>query len=344
MAVVFAVSGSALFFARPRENRRMQYDRVTDFSPTAAPAAVAIPPITLAAIFAADHSWVNRLPNDHKITVITTGDVIPARTVNWKMTQKNDFTYPFQITAGLLKSADLTLINLEAPLVKNCPVTTEGMTFCGDQKFVEGLNFAGIDVANLANNHSLNWGSDGLQQTVKLLDANGILATGYQNNHLIIHSFNHSVFGFLGFNLLDPFDENSLLQTVNDSSRKVDVLFVSLHWGTEYTHQPDEWQCTLAHRIIDEGAAMVVGNHPHWIQPLEVYNDKLIIYAHGNFVFDQEWSVETKTGFIARHTFYDNRLVDTEVLPIFISDYSQPEFVGGEAKEITLDWLHDISQ
>ena len=63
------------------------------------------------------------------ITIITTGDVIPARTVNWKMTQYNDFTYPFAKTADFLKNADLTIINLEAPLVPNCPITQEGMVF-----------------------------------------------------------------------------------------------------------------------------------------------------------------------------------------------------------------------
>ena len=314
---------------------------ISTMTPTAAP--IIIPPVSLDKIFIADHSWVNRLPPDKKLTVITTGDVIPARTVNFKMTQYHDFTHPFHKTAEMLKSADATLINLEAPLVKNCPVTAEGMIFCGDPRFIEGLEFAGVDIVNLANNHALNYGIEGAGQTVKLLTENGILATGYPSNNLVMKQFNNSYLGFLGFDLLSPFDENELLLTINQSSKKVDLLFVSLHWGTEYTHQPDPWQYALAHRIIDEGATMVVGNHPHWTQPLEVYKDKLIIYAHGNFIFDQEWSEETKTGFIARHTFYENRLVDTEIFPVYISDYNQPELLTGEKKEKILDRLTDIS-
>lgn len=296
------------------------------------------------------------IPQDQLITLIATGDVIPARSVNFKMTQYNDFTYPFQKTAGFLRSADVTLINLEAPLVDNCPLTNEGMVFCGNKHFVEGLQFAGIDVANLANNHSLNHGLDGLCQTVEVLDKNNISVSGlpedltcsdlplFNNSQLLIQQIKNSNIGFLGFNILNNPPINDLTDAIKNASASTDFLVVSFHWGAEYTHFPAPEIISLSHTAIDNGADLIIGNHPHWIQPIEVYKNKLIIYALGNFVFDQEWSRETKTGLVAKLTIYKNSLTTALFYPVFITDYSQPQFLEGKEKEEVLDNLKKISQ
>lgn len=335
----------------------------TTFSTSSTPSAyppssshLPLPNLTLDLIFNPDHSWIEQLPKDQIWTLITTGDVIPARSVNYKMTNYNDFTYPFAKTADFLQSADFTLINLESPLTQNCPVTNEGMIFCGNQKFVQGLKFSGIDAVNLANNHSFNWGIEGLEQTIDLLTQNQILTIGFPINHLAtrlqlpeqsdggqVKPSNNLTIGFLGWNLLEEFSETEILETVKQTKSQVDLLIVSLHWGAEYTTQPADWEITLAHQLIDQGADLIVGNHPHWIQPIEIYQGKLIIFAHGNFVFDQEWSQETKTGVVGRHTFLGKQLVDSQFFPIFISDYSQPDFLSGEQKQAVLDHLKTIS-
>lgn len=310
--------------------------------PTPAPP---ISPLTLDSIFSPDHSWTKQLPAEQTLTLITTGDVIPARTVNYKMTIYNDFTHPFLKTANLLRQADLTLINLEAPLIKNCPVTNEGMVFCGNQKFLEGLQSAGIDVANLANNHTFNWGAAGIQQTIDLLENNHILTCGFPLNHLTIKKHkNNIIIGFLGWNLLEEIDTHQILDTIKQAKTQVDLLIISAHWGAEYQTFPAPSTQDLAHKIIEAGADLIVGNHPHWIQPVEIYQNKIIFYAHGNFIFDQEWSPETKTGFVAQTTFYQKQIVDVQILPIFISDYNQPELVTGEAKEAILQQLKTVSK
>ena len=99
----------------------------------------------------------------------------------------------------------------------------------------------------------------------------------------------------------------------------------------------------MAHLAIDSGADLIIGNHAHWIQPLEIYKDKLIMYAHGNFIFDQMWSQETREGVVGKYTFYNKKLVDVEYSPIQIDDYGQPHFVEGEQKERMLKNLHKIS-
>jgi poly-gamma-glutamate capsule biosynthesis protein CapA/YwtB (metallophosphatase superfamily) len=316
-----------------------------------------LPSISLDSIFADNHNWINNFPQDQLITLITTGDVIPARSVNWKMTHYNDFTYPFAKTADFLKTADLTLINLEAPLVPNCPITNEGMIFCGSLRFVEGLNFAGVDVANLANNHAGNWGQEGLTQTVDLLTKNGILTTGF-DNQLTTKTVKGLKIGFLGFNLLDlprrspdlvgteagqPDKPDQLIESVRQAKTQVDFLVVSCHWGAEYQRLPAPETVGLAHQMIEAGADLIVGNHPHWFQPIEIYKDKFIIYAHGNFIFDQEWSQETKTGFITKISIYQRKIIDVQILPVFIKDYSQPFFLEGQDKEKVLEELKNIS-
>ncbi|EKD67007.1 MAG: hypothetical protein ACD_48C00640G0003, partial [uncultured bacterium] len=99
-------------------------------------------------------------------------------------------------------------------------------------------------------------------------------------------------------------------------------------WGEEYTATPSARQKELAHFIIDSGADLILGNHPHWIQPPEVYSGKYIMYAHGNTIFDQMWSEETKIGVIGKYTFSGMRLVDVEFIPTYIQDYGQPTLVN----------------
>jgi len=302
-----------------------------------------IPLLSLESIFSKNNYFVEKLPPEETITLITTGDIIPARTVNFKMAQYNNFPYPFEKTAEFLKTSNLTLINLEAPLIKNCPLTNTGMIFCGDKRFVEGLIYADIDIVNLANNHALNYGIEGVNQTINLLNKNKILFTGFPINELTVKKIKDNKLGFLGWNLLNDFSEIEVLDTIKKAKEKVDLLIVSLHWGAEYEYYPSPWQKDLAHKIINQGADLIVGNHAHRIQPIEIYKNKLIIYAHGNFIFDQEWSQETKTGFITKIVFYQSKIVGLEVLPVFISDFSQPAFLEGEKKEQVINKLKEIS-
>lgn len=283
-------------------------------------------------IFSADHSWVATLSAQKLRTVIATGDIIPARSVNYQVLQYKDFKWPYLKTAEALKNADITFINLEAPLLAKCPVTQEGMVFCGDERNVEGLDYAGVDIASLANNHAANYGSEGVQTTVKLLSDHSILTTGV--NGPAIKEIRGMKFAFLGYNDIggsqpgiSNADEEKIKQEIGEARKQSDVVIVTFHWGIEYQPQPNKRQQYLGHLAIDSGADLVIGNHPHWIQPIESYKDKLITYAHGNFVFDQMWSQKTREGVIGRYSFFDKQLVDVELLPIQIEDFGQPYFV-----------------
>jgi gamma-polyglutamate biosynthesis protein CapA len=312
-------------------------------SQQSSPSPLAVPNLSLEAIFSQHQDWLKSLPINQTITIITTGDVIPARSVNFKMIDYNNFNYPFENTAEFLQSADIAFINLEAPLIKNCPVTQTGMIFCGHQNFINGLKFSQIDVVNLANNHILNHGVNGAEQTISLLKKAHIKATGYPQGDLSIVKVKDFNIGFLGWNLLDQFNQKQIINIIKKASVKVDILLVSYHWGQEYVNNPADWQINLAHQSIEAGADLIVGNHPHWIQPLEIYQQKLIIYSHGNFIFDQEWSQATKTGILLKHTFYNKKLVDSQIVPIYIKDFSQPEILTGERQQQVLNQLQNLS-
>lgn len=221
-----------------------------------------------------------------------------GRTVNYKAVNAKNFNWPFEKTADVLKAADITFVNLEAPLVENCPVTNEGMIFCADTRHANGLAFAGVDLASMANNHAKNYGIEGINTTSNVLSKNSILTVG--TSGAVIKNVKGVNFAFLAY---------------NDVTQK-QVETATLH---------------------------AVGNHPHWIQPIEFYRKKPILYSQGNFVFDQMWSEKTRIGIVARFVFYNTTLIDIELFPIKIYNYGQPHFLVGDEKGMILAQLEKES-
>src|SRR5689334_12869644 len=141
------------------------------------------------------------VPNDPSRvrTLLVTGDVIPSRGVNFYATQRHDFLWPFRPTASYVADADITFIDLEAPLFTGCPVSAaSSFTFCGDPRFMGGLKLMGADVASMANNHATNYGAEGIRLTDQLLQKNKILSTGL--GPVAVINVRGIKFGFIAFN------------------------------------------------------------------------------------------------------------------------------------------------
>lgn len=299
------------------------------------PASPPTPPLaalTLSGIFGGLPSLA-RLDPRKLITLLATGDVIPARSVNYIMSDRGDFTYPFRRTYRYTRAADITLINLEAPLIDGCGLTNDGMTFCGDPQVTAGLRLAGVDVANLPNNHIGNYGLDAIHETERHLADAGIQWDGFGHN--VYKTIKGVSFAFLGFNAVgEQVDLVEMRREVRHARTKADVVVVSYHWGKEYSDVPltspgvaDQDPRMLAHATVDAGADLVIGNHPHWVQGVELYRGKYIAYAHGNFVFDQMFSMRTRHGVIGTYTFYGARLVAVRYRAVQIENWSQPHFL-----------------
>src|SRR5690349_3864793 len=142
-----------------------------------------------------------RVPNDpSKIrTLLVTGDVIPSRGVNFYATQRHDFLWPFRPTASFVKDADITFIDLEAPLFTGCPVSAaSSFTFCGNPAFIDGLKLMGAEVASLANTHITNYGAAAIRLTDAPLQKNGIKSAGLAPVAVI--DVRGIKFGFISFN------------------------------------------------------------------------------------------------------------------------------------------------
>lgn len=304
--------------------------------------------LSLENIYSQEKEWVKKLPKSRKRTLIATGDIIPARSVNYRTVSSDDFLWPYEKVAEVLKEADVTFANLEAPLTSDCQPTQEGMIFCGDRRNLEGLIFSGIDVISLANNHAGNFGLSGVVETRDLLRSKDILVTGM--NGPVYKDISGLKFAFLGYNEIGAKEEGiswaesgRIQREVVGAKSLADVIVVTFHWGIEYVAQPNSRQKELGHLAIDAGADLVIGNHPHWIQPVEVYKGKIITYAHGNFIFDQMWSQKTREGVVGRYTFLDKKIVDVEFLPIRIEDYGQPYFLEDSEKKNILDEMRQES-
>jgi poly-gamma-glutamate synthesis protein (capsule biosynthesis protein) len=311
---------------------------------TPRPTATASRGLTLASIFAARSPSLAGY-NRHKLrTLIATGDVIPARTVNYKMVTTGDFQYPFRPTAPYLRTGDITLINLESPLLASgCPVTDVGMSFCGDARAVRGLTLAGVDVACTANNHIGNYGNQGILETWQHLQDAGIKPCGYDRVAYV--NVRGLRFAFLAYNTIGArFDYATARKQIREARKHADVVVAEVHWGMEYTAMPtvapgiaDDDPVKVGRYLIDSGADLVIGNHPHHVQGVELYHGHLITYAHGNFVFDQMFNradcpgnynfvCSTEEGVVGTYTFYGKKLVSVRYRPVVIYNWWQPRW------------------
>lgn len=258
-------------------------------------------------------------------TIILTGDIMLGRSVMSVSLKKNDPTYPFRKVSEVLNKADVVFSNLENPIVENCPTTDTGFKFCALPVMVQGLTYAGIDIVNIANNHTGNYGVEGVEQTKKYLKEAGIGYVGAGS--LIIKEVNGTKFGFLGFDYVDNRPSEKDFQLVSDSKKKVDVLIVGVHWGVEYTVLPTQDQKQVAQNLVQAGADVISGHHPHWVQSIDKTDDSLVYYSLGNFVFDQMWSEETKKGLSVK-LIYSEGQIQEEKMPVYMKNWAQPEFVA----------------
>lgn len=271
---------------------------------------------------------LNNEVNNNQVSIVFAGDVMLGRSVMGASIDNNDPYYSFRNTADFLKNADITFANLENPIVKNCPRHVGGFKFCTTPEIADGLTFAGIDVVTLANNHTNNYGREGVEETKEYLTSKNINYVGQGN--LVIKEINETKFGFLGF---DYVTSQKTIETdmnlIKESDSKVDVLIVSPHWGTEYKNIASGFQRGVAQQMVENGADLIIGHHPHWVQNNEMVGDTLVYYSLGNFIFDQMWSEETKKGLLLKITFEGKDIIKTEEFKTYIPKIGQPVLQEG---------------
>lgn len=286
---------------------------------------------------------------DKETHLIFVGDVMLSRVIGQKMETKNDFTFPFLNVAEELEKYDIAFGNLETPISERGVNQGSIYSFRSNPKVIEGLLFAGFDIVSLANNHIWDWGPEALEDTIKHLEAAKILTVGAGRNEKeankpIIIKKNGTTFAFLAFTNLMPEgleakDDHPglshkniehIVNTIKNTKEKADIVIVSFHWGEEYMPNANDAQRALAHQMIEAGADLVIGHHPHVVQEVERYvpenseREGWIAYSLGNFIFDQNFSPETMEGLALSVTVKGMKIHQVEEKRVKINQQFQP--------------------
>lgn len=270
------------------------------------------------------------------------GDVLLDRGIR-RAINKYGINYPFEGISDYVKKQDLAFCNLECPVSPGGSPLKKLYCFHADTSFLEGLRYAGFNIASIANNHSLDWGRTAFLETKEILEKNYIYAVGggknqEEANKPRIVECNGLRFAFFGYLNLPPeaipyrqdkpgpaFGKmGRIINELTNIRESVDFIIVSFHWGKEYDSIPNSMQKTFARKVVDAGADLVIGHHPHVLQSMENYKGKFIVYSLGNFIFDQHGKNE-RSSMIFGCKFRKGRIDSVYFLPVFINNYS-PEF------------------
>lgn len=253
-------------------------------------------PISFQKVFA-------KLLHTEPITLTFAGDIMLDRYIR-KMNENSGYKNILKDISPLLNQSDFVVANLEGPTtnfpsksIDTLPAEPNNFVFTFSPDSLSALSDAGITAVSLGNNHILNFGTDGLEQTKKYLHDADIAYFGEPNtNSILTQDINGVSVGFINFNEFAPFDEEQLTKNIQTFSSTTDFVVVYAHWGSEYETTANALQQRLAHRFIDAGADTVIGSHPHVIQNKELYKGKTIYYSLGNFIFDQYWMGSVRCG------------------------------------------------
>ncbi len=253
------------------------------------------------------------------ITLLFVGDIMSDRGVRRSVVKnlEGDYSRLFS-NIPEIGVVDIAFANLEGPVADTTTGKRKGSiySFRMDPKTVEALSFAGFDVVSFANNHVGDYGIPAFIETMRLLREKNIAYAGTGMNY--VEAVRPTVFnvrgmriGFLAFSDVGPvwmkaeedtpgqllYEKGESERIVAEAKKEVDILFVSMHFGDEYS-PASEHQEMIARSLVDAGADGIVGHHAHVMQKIEWYKDRPIMYGLGNFIFDQYFSPYTLQGMV----------------------------------------------
>lgn len=272
-----------------------------------------------------------------------------------KYDEVGDFNYFFENVKSVFEEDDLTIVNFEGTLTDSTTREDKQFAFKADKSYAEILTDGFVEAANLANNHSKDYGEQSYSDTMDALDEAGITNFGY--DRVAIKKVKGIKVGLVGTYVLadglgvkDSMEKN--IQDLKDEGAQ--VIIASFHWGEEKAEYPNDVQVELAHAAIDAGADLVLGHHPHVLQGIEQYKGKNIVYSLGNFCFGGNMYPSDMDTMIFQQTFTlkGGKLQEdnvTNIIPCSISsveDYNnyQPTPAAGEKETEILNKITQRSQ
>jgi gamma-polyglutamate biosynthesis protein CapA len=234
-------------------------------------------------------------------TITFFGDIMLGRYVRTLM-DRSTLDYPFEnMDSTYLQMNDLLIANLEGPVAEKAVQTSKAIAFRFMPDIIPILKKYKFDVVSMANNHALDMGQQGLEDSYRLLPEGGIAVFGHPRDLSDISVSKQEVNGrkiaLLGLNDTDyKLNKEIVAAKIKELTVQEYQVIPFIHWGNEYIHTPSQRQVDFAHSFVDAGAITVVGMHPHVVQSIEIYNEAPIFYSLGNAIFDQYFSKDTQEG------------------------------------------------
>lgn len=279
--------------------------------------------------------------SDKKAAQLTfVGDIMLGRSIKVK-SEASNYENVFDGVSYLWKDSQYVAGNVESAVLDNPDEFEKGdkeIHLYAETKITNMLKNNGFTLANLSNNHLGDFGRKGVISTIDAFKAAGLNSVGAGKNideaaSYDIQEVNGIKVATIGISDIIPKDfsanktEAGILSTnypsynrlVYEASQEADVVVVNAHWGVEYGVDECEAQRKIAQGLIDAGADIIIGSHPHVLQPIETYKDGIIFYSMGNFVFDQGWS-RTKDSMVLNYYIDENGEGTFEVVPVRIEN------------------------
>lgn len=293
-----------------------------------------------------------------KITISAAGDCTLGVDSRYNNTFNNYYNkygdaYFFKKVKSVFSKDDLTIVNFEGTLTNSTARANKTFTFKAPAKYVKILKKGSVEVVTLANNHTMDFGSQGFRDTKETLKKNKI---SYCEGSTIAYKTVKGVkVAFVGFNALTGITEQHVKDTIQKAKKKkAKIIIASFHWGIEREYYPNARQKTLGRCAISSGASLVLGHHPHRVQGVEKYKGRYIVYSLGNFSFGGHTNPDDKDAFIFQQTFYvkNGKLQkknDAKIIPCSISSVSytnnyQPKILTGSEKKRLIKKINTLSK
>lgn len=292
------------------------------------------------------------LTRDENILKITAvGDLMLGRGVGGRLKEQHAGNYPFAFEKvdGLLKWGDIIFANLENPISnRGRPTKGKLINLRTSVEAFEAVKYGGFNLLSLANNHMMDYGEDAFLDTLEILDKNNIAHSGAGKDinearkpavvvknkiktALLSYTDMWNVCYGPGSRVFSadekhpgvaPRLQEMILEDLKKVRGNADLVIISLHWGIEDSFNLMPEQIQFAHTLIDNGADIILGHHPHQFQGMEIYRGKPIIYSMGNFIFDQN-DPENQESFLLHLVYRRKELDSLEAIPIKIVDKTQ---------------------